>query len=303
MFNVLNDHRSRTRRSRHAGFTLIELLVVIAIIALLISILIPALAAAKEEANVVKCCNGLKEVGRASEQYRKDWLGGSIWYYHYPVEPGYGVGVLTPWVFGGFKAPEPVDPNGTQDSSVYPTTIRPLTPYVKRDCKPDEILDIYKCPSDKSYDTSIIGGEDPVVPDEQQTSSWKSNGSSYTLNTRFLQGYFWPGGIFAPVTEEKQRRWTETIRRHAYNGQGDAARFVEWMEQLCYARMYQAGPSLADTLAHPMRRGWHRRFSKFSFGFADGHAGYQYVDTRVAHGSGFTIWDPRNPGGGGMDQP
>jgi len=297
------DHTTRTYGRSRDAFTLIELLVVIAIIALLVSILIPALAAAKEEANVVKCCNGLKEISRLTDAYRKDQRGGNIWYYHIPIADGYAPQVITPWVLGGFKSPEPVDPNGITDATLYPTTIRPLTPYLKRDAKVDEQLDLYKCPSDKTYNTAIIGQTDPTVPDEESVSSWKSNGSSYTLNTRFMQGYFWPGGNFSPVTEEKLARMTETIRRHAYNGQGDASRFVEWMEQLCYARMYQAGPSLADTLALPQRRGWHRRFSKFSLGFADGHAGYQYVDTRVAHGSGFTIWDPRNPGGGGLDQP
>jgi prepilin-type N-terminal cleavage/methylation domain-containing protein/prepilin-type processing-associated H-X9-DG protein len=57
------------------GFTLIELLVVISIIALLLSILMPALSKVKEQARIVVCKSNLKQLSVAIDTYRVDYNG------------------------------------------------------------------------------------------------------------------------------------------------------------------------------------------------------------------------------------
>ena len=71
--------RSARRRRQGVAFTLIELLVVVAIIALLVSILMPTLAHAKELARRVACLSNLKNMAIGAHEYLAEY-GGS-----YPI--------------------------------------------------------------------------------------------------------------------------------------------------------------------------------------------------------------------------
>ncbi len=83
--------------AKEKGFTLIELLVVIAVIAVLMSILMPALNRAREQGRATYCLNNLHQVGIGMQLYAQDNdykvpRYGSIWPFHFMgyVESGKG---------------------------------------------------------------------------------------------------------------------------------------------------------------------------------------------------------------------
>lgn len=112
------------------GFTLLELLVVIAIIAMLSSILLPALSKAREKGRQTVCISNLKEIFLAIEMYKNDNDG------YYPLCSDYFNYPSYPLVFWSGSQPA--------SGANLDFTGSPIYPYLKAG-------EIKTCPSFKQF--------------------------------------------------------------------------------------------------------------------------------------------------------
>ena len=94
----------RSGPAHKRGFTLVELLVVIGIIALLVSILLPALNRARQHAQTIQCLSNMRQIGAACMMYSNN-----------------NNGVIIPLDYRDLTVP--AGPNGYSASDFWPTIL------------------------------------------------------------------------------------------------------------------------------------------------------------------------------------
>ena len=174
---------ARSSQVEIRAFTLIELLVVIAIIAILASLLLPALSRAKAQALGVECCSNTRQLGIAWHLYSDDNGG---WFVNNAVYNGWtdagnvvntGRTIeISNWVYG------------TMDWTTSPdiTNVQLIAngllfPYVKQ-------YKVYKCPAD-SYLSSAQKAAGYSQRDRSIVlNASEGNGSASVCTT-------WPGNF------------------------------------------------------------------------------------------------------------
>ena len=180
------------------GFTLVELLVVIAIIAMLVTLLLPAVQAAREAARRTQCINHLKQIGLAFHNHDSahGFLPCGGWGYKWVGDPDRGAGASQPggWAYDILPFVEQqtlfdLGSGGSPQEKVAAAVQLMTTPRAEVQCPSRRAPELYPfnpatLPANRPYNPGVPGA--PEIPEKDVLLIVKSD---YAANA----GNLWRG--------------------------------------------------------------------------------------------------------------
>lgn len=274
---------------RRLGFTLIELLVVVAIIALLISILLPSLQGAREQAKRAKCLANMKSISQASVGYASEdkreiitpihqmaasTLNYTGWTGTFTRMDGAAYGqaegasrVAIPTSFGGRTAQVPFGQTrvmldiaeDSAGSDRWLAKTRPLNRFALGTAEQSDSksMELFHCPSDAGYPQHNFIQDAPLQVAD--IPLYDIVGNSYRIN---VAGMFWRSGNFGFNGAFSVGAWG-----HKYSSLQDTGKLAMYTEPVFYnaSRVF-------TTPGEPGIVGWHKGLMADNVAFCDGSA-------------------------------